>query len=145
MSVTGRPDFYVLEAPEPEYAEQDEDPVWSVITLQPDGRRPVLRRLTNGDCYFLSPSGCGLTLEVRPLICRIHPYTYVENSLKGIDGECPIAQRPDAAFVLEQMGMPAAQAEAWRQQLYCELISDRSKDTIGLSVPTEPESSQPIV
>jgi Fe-S-cluster containining protein len=122
--ITWNPNFFSFEAPESDYLDQDDDPIWNILTLQSDGRRRILSRQSNHDCFFLSHNGCRLTLDVRPLICRIHPYMYIEKGLKGIDTECPIARRPDAAFVLEEIGMPSQQVEAWRHQLYSELMME---------------------
>ena len=127
-AITGSTDFSTFEIPEPEYAViQEEDPIWNVITLQPDGQRHVLKRMSNGDCFFLSSKGCWLDIEVRPLICRIHPCTYVENSLTGIDPDCPIARMPSPSQALEQICMPLVKVDTWRQQLYRELIFSKTR------------------
>ena len=123
---TGNLDFYIYEMPEPDYIEQDDDPIWNVITLLDDGTRRVIKRRPGGDCRFLYNHVCSLSVEVRPLICRIHPYLYDETNLQGFHAACSIFRRPDAALILEKINMPVYKAEGWRRQLYHELVIEKA-------------------
>ncbi|RJQ65448.1 MAG: hypothetical protein C4519_27975 [Desulfobacteraceae bacterium] len=106
------------------YADQHDDPIWQQHIFRPDGSRRVLKQTANGDCILLTPSGCRLPLEVRPLICRLYPHLY---SAEGIDRqwdlECP-ATRSSAPAVIETGIAGVAQNEAaqWHQLLYDEVL-----------------------
>ena len=66
---TGRSEFVEYRpAGDPIYANQDDDPIWRERVIRADGTRRVLQRQPNGDCTFLGPQGCVLSLETRPLI-----------------------------------------------------------------------------
>lgn len=129
---TGKSDFYRYEIPEPDYADQDDDPVWNVITANEDGTRRVMNKKADGGCYFLTGRGCLMQLESRPLICRLYPYEYNETSLSRIDFDCPISVLPDPNVVLREMDMPAEKAEQWRRLLYHELVIEHAEKA-GLS------------
>jgi len=124
-ALTGHTEFCAFEFPEPEYTSQEEDPIWDIITRQPDGQRRILKMLPDGDCFFLSTTGCRLAMETRPLICRLYPYTYIAAQLTGVDPACPISQRSDESDTLEHIGMPIAEVDNWRQQLYDELSREK--------------------
>jgi Fe-S-cluster containining protein len=121
----GRGDFHEWRRPEdPTYLDQDEDdPNWYRATVAADGTRHVLRRRSDGDCTFLGPKGCTLALEVRPLICRIYPYSFTESGLTGEDADyCPTRLLGDRnGSMLSTLGMDPSSAEQWRRQLYEEL------------------------
>ncbi len=145
QDVTGNADFYVYEIPEPSYANQEDDPIWNVVTQQQDGSRRILKKRSNGDCFFLSPDGCTLNFDVRPLLCKIHPYHFVETELLGIDADCPISRMPNSALVLQKMRMPVSQVEAWRRQLYHELVIEKAKSVSDLAASIAPELANPTV
>ena len=102
-------------------ANTETDPVWSRIFGR-DGSRRILSRQPGGDCVFLSPAGCRLAMEVRPLICRLYPYDYNDAAIKGVNGhQCPPPERDAPALLLALLSMNRDQAEAWRQTLYREI------------------------
>ena len=73
-SFSSRIDFFEYRMPvNPDYAADDTDPLWQRLVFRPDGSRRVLKHQDSGDCFFLGPSGCQLSLSSRPLICRLHP------------------------------------------------------------------------
>lgn len=125
----GGGEFVERRAPaDPEYVRPDpDDPNWIRYTVAADGTRRMLRRAANGDCTFLGPTGCVLPETVRPLVCRLYPYSYSERGLDGVDSEyCPTALlAPDGRSMAAVLDIPAAQAEAWRSQLYEELANGR--------------------
>lgn len=114
-------------AGDPAYVEPDpQDPNWLGYTLRPDGTRHVLKRQANGDCTFLGAKGCVLPTEVRPLVCRLYPYTYNEQRITGSDEEyCPVAKvAPPGMTMLTVLGMTIDDGERWRRTLYEELRAE---------------------
>lgn len=111
---------------DPAHAEPDPaDPDWVHLTVRPDGTRRVLTR--PGDtCTFLGPHGCVLPTHVRPLVCRIYPFTYTARGLLGESPDyCPTTVlAPQGEPMTRVLGMTAAEAEQWRHQLYAELRAE---------------------
>ncbi|UCG39108.1 MAG: YkgJ family cysteine cluster protein [bacterium] len=118
---TGAGAFVTEEAPWPQYREDGgDDPVWSINVLNGERRRTLARR-QDGSCVFLGDRGCLLDLQVRPLLCRLHPYEYAECGLEGLDATCPVAVCGDPAGVLREMGMAPEAVSAWHRTLYEEI------------------------
>lgn len=131
---TGHFDFYEFQAPaNPAYADQSDDPVWRQHVFHADGRRRVLKHRPSGDCVFLGAEGCRLPESVRPLVCRLYPYTY---TAAGIDPEpdaaCPRDLLPPGRSVTEELRMPMGRALAWHHLLYEEIMSDGDDDWTDL-------------
>lgn len=119
---TKRADFWEYRLPEsPSYADQDDDPNWIRWGFGADGARPILKRRPGGDCTFLSPSGCVLPLETRPIVCRLYPYTYNEEGIDGVSDGCPPEAIPPGSSILNVLDMRRADAERWHAALYREL------------------------
>ncbi|GMU83389.1 MAG: hypothetical protein AMXMBFR47_32590 [Planctomycetota bacterium] len=119
---TGWSDFWEYRAPEsPSYTDQDDDPNWIHWGFRPDGTRPILKRRLGGDCVFLSPTGCALPMDIRPLVCRLYPYTYNEQGIDGIDNGCPPEVIPPGSNILTVLDMRRAEADQWHAALYREL------------------------
>ncbi|MFH1886823.1 MAG: YkgJ family cysteine cluster protein, partial [Pseudomonadota bacterium] len=121
--------FFEYRTPEnTQYLDQSDDPVWMNHVFRPDGTRRVLQHRPGGDCVFLGEKGCLLSLEVRPLICRLHPFAY---SAEGIYTElspgCPEHLLTPPETVLSNLGMSLAPALAWHRMLY-EEICDHHDD-----------------
>ncbi|MCB9683475.1 MAG: hypothetical protein H6735_00375 [Alphaproteobacteria bacterium] len=122
---TARTDFFERALPiDPVYLDQDDDPNWLVWAFDTDGTRHVLKREPNGDCGFLGHLGCTLPLDVRPLICRLHPYEYTEDGVTGVSSQCPDEVVPPGSTIVEVLGMVPDEAERWRDQIYAELRAD---------------------
>lgn len=123
---TGRRDFWERCAPaDPAYIEdQDDDPNWVRYTVEPDGTRRVLRRGPDG-CGFLGAQGCTLPMEVRPLVCRLYPFSYTESGITGEDADyCPTAALipPGSGLtMLTVLGMSRDDGARWHAMLYSEL------------------------
>ncbi|MCA9186664.1 MAG: YkgJ family cysteine cluster protein [Pirellulaceae bacterium] len=119
-----REDFVEFRHPDnPEYADQDDDPVWRDHVFRPDGTRRVLRRRSNGDCTFLGPTGCALPLETRPLVCRLYPYDYTSDGIADeLAHGCPLILLREGERLIEALGMNLSDAQRWRRQLYDELL-----------------------
>lgn len=117
-------DFFTFEVPDPNYTDPGDDPAWLTLTIRPDGRRRVLKRTADKSCIMLADNGCRLPLSLRPLICRLHPYTYTEADISGIDPTCPMSREGNWPALLEQLGMAIFEACQWHRLLYCELRAD---------------------
>lgn len=121
----GSDDFHEHRAPrDPAYTAPDpQDPNWVLYTVRKDGMRHMLKRRPNGDCTFLQATGCVLPESVRPLVCRLYPYSYNERELLGEDGEDrpKKALAPDGRSMLAVLDIQETTAEHWRRQLYQEL------------------------
>jgi len=134
----GHDDFFHLETAEPDYLDVLDDPDWVALTVRPDGRRRVLKRTPGKRCGMLTDLGCQLPWDVRPLICRLHPYTYTEAGISGIAATCPISGHAAWPIVLTDLGMAVAHAQEWHRLLYAELRAEpRSTpdDRIGCAAP----------
>lgn len=130
---TGRTDFSERRpVTDPAYLDQDDDPHWLRWTVAADGTRHVLKRQANGDCTFLTPSGCSLPLETRPLVCRLYPFTYTERGIDGVDADyCPEAVIPRGKTILQVLDMRHIDGERWRRMLYHELRTKEACDEGG--------------
>lgn len=130
------PDDFAYRRPpdDPDYAQPDpDDPDWHRLVFAPDGTRPVLRRRPDGDCTFLGPQGCSLPTEVRPLVCRLYPYDYTADALRGVaDGYCPtqalLPKDDPGVTMLTVLRMDPRDAERWRRTLYHELRTGTERD-----------------
>lgn len=123
----GTDEFWEMKAPaDPSYFEQDDDPTWQARVFGPDRRRRILKRPEGGDCRFLSPAGCVLPMEVRPVICRLYPYKYNDRGIQGVELRCPVQLLPPGQSVLQALGMEdLATAQRWRAQLYKEILLEQ--------------------
>ena len=100
------------------------DAVWS-RAFGPGGRRRVLAHLPGGDCRFLSPTGCRLPEAARPLVCRLYPFDYNEETIKGVHGHlCPHPEADNAPLLLALLAMNREKAEEWRKMLYREILEE---------------------
>jgi Fe-S-cluster containining protein len=128
-------DFVERRAPaDPSYLEDDpDDPRWRLLTVASDGTRRMLKRKPDGDCTFLGPQGCVLPTDVRPLVCRLYPWSYDQRGLLAEDADyCPTAtlQPPQGRMAL-LLDIPVGIAEGWRSQLYAELENDHRSSADG--------------
>ncbi len=119
----GRRDFLEFRPPmDPRYLEQDDDPLWREAVFQPDGTRRVVKRRAGGDCEFLTPSGCFLPREVRPLICRLYPWQFDERGMhKGLAEDCPASCLGSFQRLGELFDVDIERVRVWHAQLYREL------------------------
>jgi Fe-S-cluster containining protein len=75
VAFSGGRDFFEFSRPsDPSYGDQDHDAAWASCVFRADGTRRVLSRWPDGACFFLGAQGCALPAEVRPLVCRLHPF-----------------------------------------------------------------------
>lgn len=116
-------------ASNPEYLDQDDDPVWVEYVFRADGTRRVLRQRSGGDCVFLGRQGCELPLHVRPLICRLYPFGFDADGLEDTPSTyCPAHLLSPGRQILDEMNMDMDEARRWHQQLYEEL---KLKETVS--------------
>jgi Fe-S-cluster containining protein len=107
------------------YMDQDDDPVWRQHVFASDGSRRILKRQANGDCIFLSSDGCLLALAARPLLCRLHPFTYTADHIDiEPDPDCPRHLLVSGESVFEAIHTSMALAQQWHRQLYEEVLID---------------------
>ncbi|MCA9066894.1 MAG: hypothetical protein KDA96_27695, partial [Planctomycetaceae bacterium] len=128
-------DFHEYQAPvDPIYHQNDDDPTWNQHVFRPDGTRRVLRHQANLDCTFLTATGCVLPLEVRPLICRLHPWAYTADGVQDRPaGGCPVQLLPPGTELLRALDMNRLDAERWHAQLYAEILESESSATAETS------------
>ena len=132
---TGQQEFWERRAPtDPVYLQQDDDPNWLKWVFAPDGTRPILRRRTAGDCGFLETAGCTLPVDVRPLVCRLYPFTYTERGIDGVSDGCPKEVIPPGSTILKVLDMNRAEADEWHALLYAELRSGERCDETRIDI-----------
>lgn len=109
---------------DPKYLNQDDDPNWNHYTLHDNYTRRVLKQQENGHCIFLGKQGCILSMDTRPLVCRLHPFDYNETQLLSLTDECPVELLDKDCDLITALGMNRVTAEKWRKMLYDELVSE---------------------
>lgn len=127
---TGATDFTEL-APvfNPVYSDQSHDPVWQAHVFRRDGRRRVLKRSPSGDCTFLTATGCRLSMEVRPLVCRLFPFSYASGGIGlEFDPGCPVSLLEPRESLIDALHMSPDQAREWHRMLYEEILFDGDDD-----------------
>ena len=108
------------------YVEQDDDPNWLKYTLHEDGTRRVLKRApARVGCSFLTETGCLFPVNIRPLVCRLYPFTYNEQGITGVLSECPEQLLQDGETIIDALGMSYEEARDWWILLYTELRAER--------------------
>lgn len=133
----GHKDFYEYrQCFNADYADQSDDPMWQQYVFRPDGSRRVLKRHANGDCLFLTATGCVLPLAARPLVCRLYPHLY---SARGIlpewDLECRAAKTMAAAVIERGIaGVAPGEAMQWHRLLYDEILWERPENENRLNL-----------
>lgn len=122
----GHRNFVVYEEPEPWYLEPFYDTNWVPLVLRPDGRLKILKRKADKSCGFLAENGCVLPFAVRPRLCQLHPYTFTEEGIIGLDMECLISHEKNAYEYLAEHDMPLEEAKKWQKELYEELNREKA-------------------
>jgi Fe-S-cluster containining protein len=117
-------DFYELRSPKAEFFDPT-DANWYRYIERGNGTRQYLKKTPQGDCIFLTSTGCELDAASRPLICRLYPYYYTENGLEECDPFlCPGECKCMGEHIFKELEMDKSTAEIWRQTLYRELKED---------------------
>jgi uncharacterized protein len=113
----------------PEYVDQSNDPVWQAHVFRRDGTRRILKKLPSGDCVFLGPAGCRLSLEVRPLVCRLYPFSYTAAGIgPELETGCPTSLLDPAESLIDALHMSLVKALEWHRILYEEILFDGDDD-----------------
>lgn len=136
VAETRRRDFFEYRAADnPNYADQDDDPVWRDHVFRPDGTRRVVKHQTNGDCWFLGSTGCVLSPQARPLVCRLYPFDYTSQGIQDELAEgCPRVLLNPGQELLPVLNMRREDAAHWHRQLYDEL----RREPVDLPVVAHP-------
>ncbi|QDU25261.1 hypothetical protein ETAA8_03250 [Anatilimnocola aggregata] len=134
---TGQTGFTEFRGPAiPDYADQDDDPIWRDNVFRPDGTRRVLKKQANGDCTFLGNAGCILPLETRPLICRLYPFSYDADGITDeLSTGCPTELLRIGQGLLEALDMNLTDAQRWHRQLYEELPKENVNSSRSRVIP----------
>ncbi|MFH1152716.1 MAG: YkgJ family cysteine cluster protein [Pseudomonadota bacterium] len=129
-SQVGGRDFFEYRSPEdPAYLDQSHDPVWAAHVFRSNGTRRVLRRDTQSNCRFLGANGCHLSMEVRPLICRLYPYQYTAAGLEQeLAPGCPLKLLPMDHTLEQELNMSRQIAGEWHSLLYAEIRKETDND-----------------
>jgi Fe-S-cluster containining protein len=127
ITALGAGQFTTYAAPNQDYYIPDCDPWWGRI-FHPDGtRRIIVKQEDSNFCLFLGETGCRLGIESRPLVCRLYPFEYDHNCIKGVTAHlCPSPERDNPPLILALLNMNRDQAENWRSQLYREIQAEFS-------------------
>ena len=120
---TSRIDFFEYRPPaDPAYLAGDIDPQWQHHVFRLDGTRRLLMQQSSGDCIFLTRRGCQMSLEVRPLVCRLYPLTYTGAGIESEpDKRCPVQRFCLGQTIGEAFGISMQQALSWHTDLYLEM------------------------
>jgi Fe-S-cluster containining protein len=100
-----------------DYLEEDDDPNWLKWAFRADGSRPILKRQPNGDCRFLSGTGCTLPVETRPLVCRLYPYVCAERRIDGVSDDGPREVVRPGQTILRVLDRRMTDAVGWHRML----------------------------
>jgi hypothetical protein len=121
--LTSRIDFFEYRPPADQaYLGGDHDLHWQRHVFCIDGTRRVLKQQSSGDCIFLTGSGCQLSLEVRPLVCRLYPLTFTDSGIEAEpDERCPVKILRRGQTVMGLFGITLDQALRWHMDLYREM------------------------
>ena len=121
VAVAGDGFYEYVEAGKAGKRDLETDPIWAGLFASGRLLR-VLRRRPDGSCHFLAENGCRLTLEARPLLCRLYPYDYTHTSITGVHAPyCSEPECGDPDLLLALLGMNREAAEQWRSDLYREI------------------------
>lgn len=125
--VTIAEDFFEFRIPsDPSYLETDEDPMWREYVFRSDGSRRVLKQDLSGNCVFLNKNGCVMSVNERPLVCRLHPYGYTADGLQErLVPDCPAYLLDAGTTLQEAVGLDLNQAFRWHHMLYAEILREK--------------------
>ena len=124
-------DFYSLEPLTAEYLDGGGDPNWNALILDESGRRRVVRQKPDGNCVFLSDTGCRLASDKRPLLCRIFPFEFLGEKIIGISDYCPVSAVDNWQEVLNESEMNTESSLKWIKQLYREIYQEKNPSEIA--------------
>jgi len=119
--------FFEFRVPsDPSYLDGTDDPVWKEHVFRRDNSRRVLKQDPVGNCIFLSSKGCIVSMNARPLVCRLHPYDYNANGLcDKLIPECPVSLLEPGTTLQDAIGLNPDQALQWHHLLYSEILLEK--------------------
>ncbi len=127
---TGQSGFYEFLKPSPAYSEQEDDPIWKAYVFRSDGTRRILKRTDEGNCIFLTLNGCRLSTEIRPLLCRLYPYTFdADNIYLKFEEGCPVNLLKPKQSLAEALNISLEKAIEWHYILYTEILLEESYES----------------
>jgi len=101
----------------------EDDPNYTRYVVDKTGKSQILKKQENGNCIFLSPIGCMLSMDIRPLVCRIYPYNDFNEfgKVNLAPMFCPKKFKMDSDIIHKEMGLSFDEAKHLVGQLYDEL------------------------
>ncbi|MBU3915071.1 hypothetical protein KKA14_06000 [bacterium] len=123
----GENDFYEFRQPEHAgYLDNIDDPIWETYVFRADKSRRVLKRNNVGDCGFLTKVGCRLPMDIRPLVCRLHPFEYNASGLFAeLSKECPVHLLREGETLQKAVDISPESANIWHKALYQEILWEK--------------------
>lgn len=124
---TDQVEFIEFRVPtDPAYLDQDDDPVWKEYVFRADNSRRVLKRDEKGNCTFLKKNGCELPEDIRPLVCRLYPFSYTSDGiLLDLEHDCPVHLLQQGQTLIDALNMSFDKAQIWHQMLYQEILLEK--------------------
>jgi hypothetical protein len=132
LEYTGRNDFYHLMPVLEENKTILENPCNIVkgsekyvrYFFDDQGRRNVLKKNEKNGCCFLSPDGCSLPLNTRPIMCRLYPYHWDDYGNIEITGlGCPKSLFKDEQEMRAELCLPEIEAKKLIAVFYDEIMN----------------------
>ena len=72
-------------------------------------------------------------MEVRPLLCRLHPFTYTADHIDAEpDAGCPRHLLISGESIFEAIHLSMELARQWHSQLYEEILTDDDDNRVDL-------------
>jgi uncharacterized protein len=127
----GKNDFYHLSPVSEEMKHYYGDPcnveegleIYYKYLFDEEGRRNILKRTEDNKCCFLTPNGCSLLPNAKPIVCRLYPYDWNDRKEIWIDAHyCPKSLFKDEQEIKEYVCLPEEEARRLVDLLYDELI-----------------------
>lgn len=129
---TGRTDFYSLEPVAEEHKYSYENPwncpdsgkIYVKYFFDEEGRRNILKKNDKGGCIFLAQDGCMLPMDVRPIICRLYPYSWTDQREISLEASsCPAHLFKDEQDLKENLCVPEDEALRLVNLFYDEIMN----------------------
>jgi Fe-S-cluster containining protein len=129
---TGRNDFYHLR-PVPEemkyyyggpFDVEKGSEIYFKYLFDEEGKRNILKKNEKNECCFLTPDGCALAPNIRPIVCRLYPIDWNDNKEMWLNPQhCPKVLFKDEHEIREHVCLPEEEARRLIDLLYDELMN----------------------
>jgi len=129
-------DFYEGKALEEEFRGKYANPsrydegeyIYVTCLFDDEGRWNVMKRNENQGCWFITPTGCSLPPEVRPLMCRIYPYDWNDQQEIWINGTyCLASLFTDNEDLAKKVALPPEEAKRLVKLFYEEIMAGKAQ------------------